>query len=141
MHLRNVVIARYRTIAVVGLSARPDRPSYVVATYMQSHGYRIIPINPTVAGEIILGEVAYASLADAAAILAKENIDIEIVDCFRKSEEIDAIADEAIAIGANCLWMQVGVINAVAAERAEKAGLIVVMDHCLKIEHMRTLGG
>jgi predicted CoA-binding protein len=141
MHLRNEVIARYRTIAVVGLSARPDRPSYAVAAYMQSHGYRIIPINPTVAGQIILGEVVYASLAEAAARLAKENVDIEIVDCFRKSEEIDAIADEAIAIGANCLWMQIGVINAVAAERAEKAGLIVVMDHCLKIEHMRTLGG
>ena len=129
MHLRNEVIARYRTIAVVGLSARANRPSYVVAAYMQSHGYRVIPINPTLAGQIILGEVVYASLADAEAVLAKENIDIEIVDCFRKSEEMGAIADEAIAIGANCLWMQIGVINAVAAAGAEKAGLIVVMNH------------
>lgn len=137
MHLRNEVLARYRNIAVVGLSPRVDRASHEVAQYMQAHGYRIIPINPTIAGETLLGETCYATLTEAAAALAKDNIDIEIVDCFRKSEEIGPIADEAIRIAANCLWMQLGVVNAEAAARAESAGLIVVMDHCIKLEHMR----
>lgn len=137
MHLRNEVIARYRTVAVVGLSPRPDRHSHEVAQYLQSHGYRIVPVNPTAAGQTILGETCYPTLTEAAAALAKEGIDIEIVDCFRKSEDIGPIADEAIAIGANCLWMQLDIINEDAAARAGKAGLIVVMDRCLKIDHMR----
>lgn len=141
MHLRNEVIARYRTIAVVGMSPRQDRASHEVAQYMQSHGYRIIPVNPAVAGQTLLGETCYASLTEAAAALAKENVDIEIVDCFRKSEDIGPVADEAIAIGANCLWMQLGVVNEAAAARAEKAGLIVVMDRCLKIDHMHATAG
>lgn len=137
MHLRNEVIARYRTIAVVGLSPRPHRASHEVAQYMQSHGYRIVPVNPAAAGQLILGETCYASLSEAAAALAKNDIEIEIVDCFRKSEDIGPVADEAIAIGANCLWMQLGVTNPEAAARAEHAGLIVVMDRCLKLDHMR----
>ncbi len=141
MHLRHEVLARCRTIAVVGLSPRPERASNEVAAYMQSHGYRIIPINPTLAGQTLMGETCHATLTDAAAALAKDNVDIEIVDCFRKSEDIAPIADEAIAIAANCLWMQLGVVNQAAAEKAEQAGLIVVMDHCIKIEHMKTLAG
>ena len=139
MHLRNEVLSRYRTIAVVGLSPRDDRPSNEVARYMQSHGYRIIPVNPALAGQSLLGETCYATLTEAAAALAKEDVDIEIVDCFRKSEDIGPIADEAIAIAANCLWMQLGVVNPEAATRAEHAGLIVIMDRCIKIDHMHTM--
>lgn len=137
MHLRNEVIARYRTVAVVGLSPRSDRHSHEVAQYLQLRGYRIIPVNPTTAGQSILGETCYPTLSEAASILAKTGVDIEIVNCFRRSEDIGPIADEAIAIGANCLWMQLDIVNVAAAARAEAAGLIVVMDRCLKIEHMR----
>ena len=136
MHLRNEVLARYRTIAIVGLSPKPDRPSNEVARYMQTHGYRIIPVNPACVGEQLFGETCYATLTEAAAALAKEDVDIEIVDCFRRSEDIGPIADEAIAIAANCLWMQLGVTDAAAAARAEHAGLIVVMDRCIKLDHM-----
>jgi predicted CoA-binding protein len=139
MHLHTEVLARYRTIAMVGLSPRADRPSNEVARYMQSQGYRIIPVNPAIAGQTLLGETCYATLTEAATALAKDNVDIEIVDCFRKSEEIGPVADEAIAIGANCLWMQLGVVNPEAAARAERAGLIVVMDRCIKIDHMHGL--
>ena len=141
MHLRNEVIARYRTVAMVGLSPRPERDSHEVARYLQAHGYRVIPINPAIAGQALLGEICYASLTEAAAALAKEGVEIEIVDCFRKSEEIGPIADEAIAIAANCLWMQLGVVNDEAARRAEHAGLIVVMDRCLKLDHMHAVTG
>ena len=141
MHLRNEVIARYRTVAMVGLSPRPDRDSHKVARYLQAHGYRVIPVNPTIAGQTLLGETCYASLTEAATALAKEGVEIEIVDCFRKSEEIGPIADEAVAIAANCLWMQLGVVNAEAAKRAEQGGLIVVMDRCLKIDHMHAVTG
>ena len=136
MHLRNEVLARYRTIAIVGLSPKTDRPSNEVARYMQAHGYRVIPVNPACAGEQMLGETCYATLTEAAAALEKDNVDIEIVDCFRKSEDIGPIADEAIAIAANCLWMQLGVTDPAAAARAEHAGLIVVMDRCIKLDHM-----
>lgn len=139
MQIRNEVLARYRTIAVVGLSPREDRPSHEVAKYMQQHGYRIVPVNPALAGQTLLGEKCYGTLTDAAAALAGDNQEIEIVDCFRKSEDIGPIADEAIAIGANCLWMQLGVTNADAAARAEHAGLIVIMDRCIKIDHMHSL--
>ena len=104
------------TIAVVGLSANWYRPSYFAAKYMQGHGYRIVPVNPTY--EEILGEKCYASLRDIS-----ERIDM--VDCFRRSEEIPALAEDAIAIGAKTLWMQLGVINEVAAARARTAGLEV----------------
>jgi predicted CoA-binding protein len=120
------------TIAVVGLSANWWRPSYFAAKYMQEHGYRIIPVNP--AYPEVLGEKCYASLRDV-----PEPVDI--VDCFRKSEEIPPIAEEAVAIGAKVLWMQLGVINHEAAARARNAGLEVVMDRCVKIEHARLFGG
>ena len=94
---------------------------------------------PSRTEQSLLGETCYASLTEAAAALANDGVEIEIVDCFRKSEEIGPIADEAIAIAANCLWMQLGVINEDAARRAEQAGLIVVMDRCLKIDHMHAV--
>jgi len=131
------ILVTARTIAVVGLSAKADRPSHDVAHYLQRHGYRIIPVNPTYAGTHILGEPCFATLDDAAASLARENIRIDLVDCFRRAEAIAPIADAAIRIGAAVLWMQLGIINYPAAAKAEAAGLTVVMDRCLKIEHAR----
>jgi predicted CoA-binding protein len=121
-----------RTIAVVGLSAQWHRPSYFAAKYLQEHGYRVIPVNPTYPE--ILGEKSYKRLADI-----PEKVDV--VDCFRKSSEIPALAEEAIAIGAKVLWMQLGVENAEARARAEAAGLEVVENRCMKIEHGRFFGG
>ena len=121
-----------RTIAVVGLSAQWHRPSYFAAKYLQEHGYRIIPVNPTY--DAILGEKSYKSVRDI-----PEKVDV--VDCFRKSEEIPKLADDAIAIGAKVLWMQLGVENAEARRTAEAAGLEVVENHCMKIEHGRFFGG
>jgi uncharacterized protein len=129
------LLANSKTIAVVGLSPRPERPSHEVAAYMQANGYRIIPVNPASAGASILGQYCYANLAEAAAALAKEKIAVDIVDCFRKEEDIPPIANEAVVIGAKCLWMQLGVVNHPAAAIATAAGLQVVMDRCIKIEH------
>jgi uncharacterized protein len=126
-----------RVIAVVGMSAKPDRPSHEVAEYMQDHGYRIVPVNPAYAGTRILGELCHATLAEADAAMKREGGRIDVVDCFRKSAEVGAAVDEAITIGAACVWMQLGVIDEAAAARAEKAGLKVVMDRCIKIEHMQ----
>jgi len=126
------ILRQSHVIAVVGLSANWWRPSYFVAKYLQEHGYRVIPVNP--AYTEVLGEKCYATLADV-----PEKIDM--VDCFRKSAEIPALTEEAIAVGAKCLWMQLGVINPEAAERARQAGLDVVMDRCVKIEHGRLFGG
>ena len=126
------ILRSARTIAVVGLSAQWHRPSYFAAKYMQDHGYRVIPVNPTY--DSVLGEKCYKRLADI-----PEPVDI--VDCFRKSEEIPALAEDAIAIGAKVLWMQLGVRNPDARRRAESAGLEVVEDHCVKIEHGRFFGG
>ena len=124
-----------RTIAVVGMSIKPDRASFTVADYLQKHGYRIIPINPSYAGQHILGEHCYATLALAAKALAEAGVKIELVDCFRKSDAIEPIGSESIAIGARCLWMQLGVVNEAAAGKARAAGLEVVMDRCTKIDH------
>jgi len=129
------VLSTCKTIAVVGLSPQWHRPSYFAAKYMQAHGYRIVPVNP-VAKEDILGERCYPTLTAAAADHA-----IDMVDCFRKSADIPPIADEAIRLGAKCLWLQLGVINPEAAEKAAAAGLDVVMDRCVKIEHARLFGG
>lgn len=124
-----------RTIAVVGLSVKQDRPSYGVAAYLQRHGYRIIPVNPAYAGQHILGEHCYPTLTMAAHALLETGVKIDMVDCFRKSAMIEPLADEAIAIGAHCLWLQIGVINEAAAAKARAAGLKVVMDRCTKIDH------
>ena len=137
------VLTRCRTLAVVGLSPQWHRPSYFAAKYMQAHGYRIVPVNPLVAreGGSILGERAYATLREADAAVRAEGGRIEMVDCFRKSEDIPPLADDAVAIGARCLWLQLGVFNDAAAERAEAAGLQVIQNRCVKIEHARLFGG
>ena len=126
------ILARSRTLAVVGLSAQWYRPSYFAAKYMHDHGYRIIPVNPRY--DEVLGEKCYADLRSI-----PEPVDI--VDCFRKSAEIPGIAEDAIAIGAKVLWMQLGIANDEAARRASDAGLDFVMNRCVKIEHARILGG
>ena len=120
-----------KTIAVVGLSPRPDRPSNEVATYLQRAGYRIIPVNP--ACEEVLGEKCYPSLRE---IL----VPIDLVDVFRRPEDVMPIVEDAITIGARALWLQLGVIAPQAAARAEEAGLKVVMDRCTKIDHRALLG-
>jgi predicted CoA-binding protein len=126
------VLKENHTIAVVGLSGNWYRPSFFAAKYMQEHGYRVIPVNPQY--DEILGEKSYKSLRDI-----PEKVDI--VDCFRKPEEIAAICADAIAIGAHVLWQQLGVKNLEAARQAEAAGLDAVVDRCLKIEHGRLFGG
>ena len=133
------ILGRCKTIAVVGLSPQWHRPSFFAAKYMQAHGYRIVPVNPAATG--ILGERCYASVTHAAQALAQEGVAIDMVDCFRRTEDIPPIADEAIAIGAKCLWQQIGVKNEEAAARARAAGLETVMDRCVKIEHARLFGG
>ena len=123
-----------RRIAVVGISAEWHRPSYFVGKYLLEHGYMMIPVNPKY--REVLGQPCYPSLTAARAAGL-----IDIVDCFRKAEDIGPLAEEAIAIGAKTLWMQLGVVNQAAAETARKAGLDVVMDRCVKIEHGRLFGG
>ena len=134
------ILSDSKTIAIVGLSNKPDRASNEVAAYLQQAGYRIVPVNPSYAGDTILGETVYASLQEAADALAAGGQPIDIVDCFRKSEDIPPIAREAIAVRAGCLWMQLGIENQAAADLARAAGLDVVQDHCIKIEH-RSLQG
>ena len=126
------ILAESRTIAVVGLSQNWHRPSTFAAKYLKHHGYRIVPVNP--AYDEVLGEKCYPSLADIP-------FAVDVVDCFRRSEDIPPLADAAIAIGAKVLWLQLGVINLDAAQRARDAGLDVVMDRCIKIEHARLMGG
>ena len=121
-----------RVIAMVGLSANWYRPSFFAAKYMQEHGYRVIPVNPQYAE--VLGEKCYRSLKDI-----PERVDI--VDCFRRTEEILPLCEDAIAIGARVLWQQIGVLNREAAAKAEAAGLDAVLDRCVKIEHARLFGG
>lgn len=126
------ILASCRTVAVVGLSPKPDRASHEVAHYLQAHGWRIIPVNPVAAasGATILGETVYATLQEAA-----QHASIDVVDVFRNSEDVPPVAQEAIAIGARALWLQLGVENAAAAAAAQAAGLWVVQNRCLKIEH------
>ena len=121
-----------RTIAVVGLSAQWHRPSVLAAKYLQQHGYRIVPVNPRCTE--LLGERCYASLADIPH-------PIDMVDVFRRSEDVLPIARDAVAIGARCLWQQIGVANLDADRLAREAGLASVMDRCVKIEHARLFGG
>ncbi|HET9659092.1 MAG TPA: CoA-binding protein [Thermomicrobiales bacterium] len=125
-----------KTIAMVGLSADPMRPSHFAAIYMQSEGYEIIPVNPRLAGQQILGQTVYGSLLD----IPKDR-KIDIVDVFRKPGDVPAVLDEAIAIDAPVFWMQLGIVNEDAAARARAAGMDVVMNRCVKIEHARFFGG
>ena len=126
------ILAQSKSIAVVGLSAHWYRPSHFAAKYLQDKGYRIIPVNPSYTE--VLGQRCYPNLAAIG-----ESVDV--VDCFRKSEDIVPIAREAVAVGAKVLWMQLGIRNEEASRIALDAGLDVVMDRCVKIEHARILGG
>ncbi|MEO7563826.1 MAG: CoA-binding protein [Sphingomicrobium sp.] len=119
-----------RTIAVVGASDRPDRPSYGVMHALQEHGYRVLPVNPNITGEHVGGEFVWRDLSQI-------GVPIDVVDIFRRSDAAGEAVDQAIAAGAKAVWMQLGVIDEEAAKRAEAAGLKVVMDHCIKIEMHR----
>jgi uncharacterized protein len=121
------LLERTRTIALVGISDRPDRASYSVMAFLQDHGYRVLPVNPQIAGEHVHGEFVWARLSDI-------GVPIDLVDIFRRSEAAGEVVDEAIAVGAKGVWMQLGVIDGAAAARAEAAGLQVVMDRCPAIE-------
>ena len=126
------LLAAARTIAVVGASDRPSRPSYGVMRFLQEQGYRVLPVNPQITGEHVLGEFVWRDLSQI-------GIPIDIVDIFRRPEAAGDAVDQAIFVGAKAVWMQLGVINEAAAERAEAAGLNVVMDRCPAIE-IRRLG-
>jgi uncharacterized protein len=125
------LLQQARTIAVVGISAKPDRPSHEVAHYLQRAGYTIIPVNP--AYEEVLGQKCYPSLHEVPG-------KIDLVDVFRKPAEVMGVVDEAIAVGAGSVWLQLGVIAPDAADKAAAAGLKVVSDRCTKIEHRRLIG-
>jgi predicted CoA-binding protein len=129
---RTRILTAYRRVAVVGLSANPFRPSHFVAIYLISKGFDVVPVNPR--EKEILGRKCYASLKDIPG-------PVEIVDVFRDPAAVPAIVEEAIEIGAKVLWLQLGVIHEAAAERAVAAGMAVVMDRCIKIEHGRLFGG
>ncbi len=126
------LLRKARTIAVVGLSNNVSRPSHVVAAYLQQHGYRILPVNPQLVGQTVLGEPCVAQLEDL-------HEPVDIVDVFRRTEDVLPVAASAVAIGARCLWQQQGVAHVPAAEQVQSAGLVSVMDRCLKIEHARLM--
>lgn len=132
VELLRKVLTESKTVALVGLSDKPHRPSYFVGKYLLEHGFDIIPVNPVC--DEILGQKSYPSLADIP-------IDIDLVDCFRRADEMPDLARQAIAIGAKALWMQLSVVSEEAARIASDAGLTVVMDRCTKIEHARLFGG
>jgi hypothetical protein len=125
-------LSHCKTVAVVGISPKEDRPSYIVASYLKSKGFRIIPVRPD--GEEILEEKVYHRLSE----IPKE-IRVDVVDIFRRSEDVPPIVEEAIQRGVKVVWMQEGVIHKEAEEKAEKAGLKVIMDRCMKKEHQRLL--
>jgi predicted CoA-binding protein len=126
------ILKQGKTVAVVGISPKQDRPSHVVASYLQSKGYRIIPVRPD--EETILGEKVYRSLMEI-----PEEIKIDVVDIFRKSNEVPPVVEETIKRKAKVVWMQEGVVHPGAAEKAERAGLKVVMDRCIKKEYQRLI--
>ena len=137
--MRNIeqILKTARTVAVVGLSNKPERASHEVAGYLQAQGYEILPVNPAYAGQQILGRTVYATLQEAADVLARDGRRIDVVDCFRKSEDIPPIARDAIDVRASVLWMQLGIENRAAADLARAAGLDVVMNHCMLVEHRK----
>ncbi len=137
MYDRLQLLRQYKHIAIVGISADQYRPSHFVAIYMLAEGYDIVLVNPNYAGQQILGRRVYASLTEAMA--AGEQI--EIVDVFRKAEDIPPIAEEASALGAKVLWLQLGIRNDEVGKRAQEAGLVFVQDRCIKMEHARFFGG
>lgn len=137
MYERLKLLQQYQHIAIVGISSDQYRPSHFVAIYLQAEGYDIVLVNPRYAEQTILGKKVYSSLTEAKA--AGETI--EIVDVFRKPEDIPPIAEEAIQIGARVLWLQLGIRNDEAGKRAQEAGLTFVQDRCIKMEHARFFGG
>ena len=126
------ILTHCRNVAVVGLSPKSHRASYEVSQYMQAQGWRVVPINPNASS--ILGEICYPSLTEAA-----RHHRIELVNVFRNSEDVPPVVDEAIAIGAQAVWLQMGVVHDVAAEKARAAGLRVVQNKCLMVEHRKSL--
>ena len=124
------ILRHCRTVAVVGLSPKPHRASYDVSRYMQAQGWRIVPVNPVAAGSKILGETVYATLTEAA-----QHEKIDLVNVFRNAQDVPPVAREAIALGIKALWLQLGIVHEAAAEEAQAAGLWVVQDKCLKVEH------
>ena len=128
------ILATCRTVAVVGLSPKPHRDSYEIAQYMQAQGWRIVPINPAAQVKEILGEPVYPSLLEAA-----KQVQIDLVDVFRNSADVPPVAEEAIATGAKALWLQLGIENTAATDKARAAGLTVVQNRCLLIEHRRLI--
>jgi predicted CoA-binding protein len=137
MYERLDILRTYHNVAIVGVSTDPYRPSHFVAIYLQAEGYNIIPVNPLYSGQKLLGKHVYASLTEA-----KEAGEIiEVVDVFRKSEDVPPIADEAVKIGAKVLWLQLGITSEYARKKAEEAKIIYVENRCMKIEHGRFYGG
>ena len=134
LHALRRILKTCRTIAVVGLSADWHRPSFFAAKYMQSHGYTIVPVNPRYAGQTILGSSCYASLLDIPH-------PVDMVDVFRRPEDVLPLSEQAAQIGARCLWQQLGVHNAEAEALARTAGMDTVANRCVKIEHARLFGG
>ena len=134
LHALRRILKSCPTLAVVGLSAEWHRPSYFAAKYMQSHGFRIVPVNPRYAGGQVLGETCYANLGDIP-------FQVDMVDVFRRSEDVLPIAQQAVQIGARCFWQQLGVANPEADALARQAGLDSVTNRCVKIEHARLFGG
>ena len=126
------ILRNHRTVAVVGLSPKTHRDSHEIASYMQRQGWRIVPINPAAQVSEILGEKVYPNLIEAA-----KHVQIDLVDVFRNSADVPPVAEEAIAIGAKALWLQLGIEHAAAAEMARAAGLLVVQNKCLLVEHRR----
>ncbi len=127
------ILKQTRTIAVIGLSESPGRASGMVARHMQRAGYRIIPVNPTIT--TALGEKAYPSLDAACSALKQEGVPVDLVNVFRAPEYVPAIVAEVLRNGIGAIWLQLGVCHPEAAKQAEDAGVLVVMDHCLKVEH------
>ncbi|CUS81390.1 hypothetical protein JGI7_01969 [Candidatus Kryptonium thompsonii] len=125
------ILTKYNTIAIVGISNKPDRDSYIVAEYLLNHGYKIIPVNPNI--DSIFGLKAYPDLLSIPD-------EIDIVDIFRRPEFVDEVVEQAIQKKAKVVWMQLGVVNERAAKRAQDAGLKVVMNKCIKVEHMYRFG-
>ena len=131
MNQEEKILKTYQTVAMVGLSPKSDRPSLTVASYLKEQGYRVIPVNPQ--AKEILGEICYPDLTSIPE-------PVEVVDVFRSSEQVPAIVEEAIKVGAKAVWMQEGVINEEAAARAKEAGLLVVMDKCMRKEYLKLKG-
>src|SRR5258708_1853531 len=137
MYDRLKLLQQYRHIAIVGISADQYRPSHFVAIYLQAEGYDIIPVNPRYAGQTLLGKRVYASLTEA----KEAGEPIEIVDVFRKAEDVPPLAEEAIAIGARVLWLQMGIRHDPGGEGAREAGLAFLQGRCIRMEHARFFGG